>query len=233
MTGSEFKNWQAVQDEVRRRIHARIWAPGEMIPNEQDLAEEFGCARATVNRALRNLSEAGLLERRRKAGTRVALHPVRKATLNIPMIRKEIEDGGQSYGYERLSYRAGMPPEAVARAMKAREGDGFVQVKSVQRADGVPFVFEDRWINLTTVPGAAEEGFADVSANEWLLTNAPYTHGDIAFFASNASDEVAGILGCEPGAAVFVIDRVTWDNDRSITSVQQHFRPGYRMQTGI
>ncbi|WP_422032559.1 GntR family transcriptional regulator [Roseovarius sp.] len=233
MTAGEFKNWQAVQEEVRRRIHARIWAPGEMIPNEQDLAEEFGCARATVNRALRNLSEAGLLERRRKAGTRVALHPVRKATLSIPMIRKEIEDRGQSYGYERLFYRRGTPPEALLRQLKARENDQFVRVKSVQTADGVPFVFEDRWVNLSTVPGAAEEGFAETSANEWLLTHAPYTEGDIAFFAENASEEVAGTLGCDLGAAIFVIDRVTWDNDRSITSVRQFFPPGYRMQTSV
>uniref|UniRef100_UPI003B51D3AC GntR family transcriptional regulator n=1 Tax=Roseovarius indicus TaxID=540747 RepID=UPI003B51D3AC len=233
MTEAAFKNWQAVQDEVRRRIHARIWAPGEMIPNEQDLAEEFGCARATVNRALRNLSDAGLLERRRKAGTRVALHPVRKATLNIPMIRKEIEDRGQSYGYERLMYRDGVPPEELSRRMKVRAGDRFVRVTSVQTADGAPFVFEDRWVNLSTVPGAAAEGFETISANEWLLTNAPYTEGDIGFFASNASDEVAGVLGCEPGAAIFVIDRVTWDNDRSITGVRQYFRPGYRMETSI
>ena len=233
MTRREFKNWQAVQDEVRRRIHARIWAPGEMIPNEQDLAEEFGCARATVNRALRNLSEAGLLERRRKAGTRVALHPVRKATLNIPMIRKEIEDRGQNYGYERLFCRRGNPPEALLRQLKAGESDSFVRVKSVQTADGEPFVFEDRWVNLTTVPGAAEEAFAEMSANEWLLTHAPYTEGDISFFAASASEEVAGILGCETGAAIFVIDRITWDHDRSITSVRQYFRPGYRMETSI
>ena len=69
----------------------RIWKPGELIPNEADLAIEFGCARATVNRALRALAETGILDRRRKAGTRVALHPVRKVTLEIPIIRHEVE----------------------------------------------------------------------------------------------------------------------------------------------
>jgi GntR family transcriptional regulator, histidine utilization repressor len=47
----------------------------------------LGCARATVNRALRDLAEAGLLERRRKGGTRVPLTPVRKATFEIAIIR--------------------------------------------------------------------------------------------------------------------------------------------------
>lgn len=30
-----------------RRIRARDWPPGSVIPNEADLAVEFGCARAT------------------------------------------------------------------------------------------------------------------------------------------------------------------------------------------
>ena len=53
----------------RRR---RDWPPGALIPGEEALAQEFGVARATVNRALSELARAGVLERRRKAGTRVA-----------------------------------------------------------------------------------------------------------------------------------------------------------------
>ena len=55
-----------------RRIHARDYAPGANIPGEVELAGEFGVARATVNRALRELSDEGILERRRNSGTRVA-----------------------------------------------------------------------------------------------------------------------------------------------------------------
>ncbi|MCY0152430.1 GntR family transcriptional regulator [Hoeflea alexandrii] len=56
-----------MQAEVLRRINAREWKPGDFIPNESELSVEFGCARATVNRALRGLAESGLLDRRRKA----------------------------------------------------------------------------------------------------------------------------------------------------------------------
>ena len=69
MTDPPFNSWQSVQEEVLARIHSRQWKPGDLIPNEADLAQEFGCARATVNRALQNLADEGLLDRRRKAGT--------------------------------------------------------------------------------------------------------------------------------------------------------------------
>ncbi|MBS4011138.1 MAG: GntR family transcriptional regulator, partial [Roseovarius sp.] len=65
MTEPQFNTWQLIQDKVLRRIHAREWPPGTGIPNEADLSREFGCARATVNRALRALAEARLIERRR------------------------------------------------------------------------------------------------------------------------------------------------------------------------
>ena len=72
---------------MEQRIYSRQWQPGELIPNEADLAIEFGCARVTMNRALRALAETGLLDRRRKVGTRVTLNPITKATLQIPVIR--------------------------------------------------------------------------------------------------------------------------------------------------
>ena len=233
MSGPAAKTWQAIENEVRRRIHARIWAPGDMIPNEQDLADEFGCARATVNRALRSLSDAGLLERRRKAGTRVALHPVRKATLSIPIVRSEIAARGQEPGYRRLLRRAGVPPRALLDRLGAGDDDDFLRVKALHTADDAPFVVEDRWINLAVVPEAADQAFDDISANEWLVRNAAFTDGEIAFSACAASDEVAGHLQCDPGAAIFTIERITRDGARPITVVWQYFRPGFRMQTTI
>lgn len=92
-------SWQAVRAEVLRRIRSREWQPGQPIPHEADLARELGCARATVNRALREIADSGLIERRRRAGSRVALHPVRKATLDIPVIRVEVESRGEAYAF--------------------------------------------------------------------------------------------------------------------------------------
>ena len=85
--------------EVLRRLNTRIWKPGDLLPHEAELATEFGCARSTVNRALQAIAEEGLVERRRRGGTRVVIRPERKATFNIPVIRTQIENRGHTYGY--------------------------------------------------------------------------------------------------------------------------------------
>jgi len=234
MSGVRFNNWQAIQEEVLRRIHAREWKPGDVIPNEADLAREFGCARATVNRALRSLAESGVLERRRKAGTRVALHPVTKATVDVPVIRREVEERGLDHGYERIARHDGAPaPLWTAAAMGLARGVPLLHVTGLHRADGAPYVYEDRWINIATVPEAKAQDFRRTSANEWLLTHAPYTHGDIAFTAMAADGEPAEHLEAAPGAPLFVIERTTWDGDRAITAVRLSYAPGHRVRTTI
>jgi len=233
MTEPVLNNWQSVQEEVVRRIHGGVWNQGDLIPNEADLAKEFGCARATVNRALQNLASSGLLDRRRKAGTRVAMFPVRKATLEIPLIRREISDKGQTYGYAQISRRRVAPPASVASKMNLSRGTKMLHLVCVHSADSRPYVIEERWINPDAVPDAEGVDFSQVSPNEWLLKNVPYSEGDIAFSAIIAEQPLADLLECETGAGLFVIDRSTRRDYKAITSVRLIFSPGYKMSTTL
>ena len=231
MSTPGINNWKAVEAEVLSRIHSRQWEPGQLIPNESVLAEEFGCARATVNRALRSVAENGLLDRKRKAGTRVATNPVRKATLSIPVIREEIENRRQTYSYVVLSSKIEEPPLHVRAKMKLRADDRILHHQSIHLADGKPYVTSDRWINLGAVPEILNADFSNLSANEWLVANAPFTNGDISFSATIADKLTADRLGTKSGDALFAIDRTTWNNDIAITAVKLTFHPGYHMRT--
>ena len=233
MNRPAFRNWQTVQEEVLRRIHAREGKPGELIPNEAELAREFGCARATVNRALRSLADAGLLDRRRKAGTRIALQPVAKATIDISIIRHELEARGQKYGYQLLTRAVRTPPAQISGAMRSPASENMLHLRALHLADDHPYAVEDRWINTTTVPQALDEPFDQLSGNEWLLTNAPYTHGEIAFSAATAPDSDARLLSCPAKSAVFIIDRLTWDHGASVTKVRLTYAPGHQLRTAL
>jgi GntR family histidine utilization transcriptional repressor len=233
VTVPAIRNWQAVQTEVRRRIAARVWRPGDFIPHETDLAREFGCARATVNRALRELADEGLLDRRRKAGTRVAVNPVRRARLDIPVIRDEIESQGRACRHATLSREIAEPPPDIRARMQVEAGRTLLHIRTLYTADGAPYVLEDRWINPEAVPAVLAETFSRVSPNEWLVREVPFEAGDFAFSAITSTPAEAGALSCETGVGLFVLDRTTWSGGSAITSVRLVFHPGYRMHTRI
>jgi len=226
---TELHGWQAVQDEVLRRIRKNEWKRGEIIPNEVELAEAFGCSRMTVNRALQALADAGVLDRRRKAGTRVALHPVRMATLPISIIRHEIESHDKAYGYELLHRKQYIPGADIRLRMRLSPKAAILRVKALHLADEAPYVFEDRWINIKAVPSIVEADLDEQSANEWLVGHAPFTHGDIA----QATTGEAEILKTKRNEALFVIERLTWHDETAITSARLAFAPGYRMRTEL
>jgi len=226
-------SWQDARAEILNRLHTRQWKPGDLIPGEVELARELGCARTTVNRALRAVAEAGLIERRRKAGTRVALHPIRKATLSISIIRHEIEERNLAYSYTLLSRRTRKPPAGIRAQMGLEPSAQAVHITALHSANAKPYVYETRWINPATVPAIADVDLKSQSANEWLVLNAPFTEGSITFSAIRADATLADILDTKPDAALFVIERATWDAGNSITSVKLVYAPGYQMHTTI
>ena len=225
--------WQSIQAEAVRRISERIWQPGELIPGEVELATEFGCARATVNRALRQLADAGLLDRRRKAGTRVTRHPVRKATLDISITRQEVEQRGHVYGHKLLERKKTPPPSLIRQRMKLSTKNNLLHLRALHLADNTSFAYEDRWINVKIIPGALKIDFSTTNANEWLLENAPFTNGDIAFSAANTSTAEAKLLQTKPDTAIFTIERTTWNGPQPVTTVRLAYAPGFQMQTTI
>jgi GntR family histidine utilization transcriptional repressor len=223
-------SWEDIRAEVQRRIRLREWPPGGLIPTEENLALEFGCARATVNRALRELAEAGLLERRRKAGTRVAILPVRKATLDISVIRQEVEARGQTHGFRLLCQEMRVPSMPIASRLGLPDMAKLIYLETLHLADGQPFVLEQRWLNPAVLPQPLPD-FSKLSANEWLVTNIAYALGDIAFSAATASAHEAETMGLAPFAALFITERTTWTADAPITFVRLAHAPGYRVQT--
>ena len=224
--------WEDIRTEVLRRIRVRDWPLGAMIPTEQDLAAEFGCARATVNRALRELAQSGVLERRRKAGTRVAALPVRRATLEIPVIRQEVEALGQTHSFRVLDQTIGVPPVPIAARLGLGPGARMIYLETLHLANGQPFVFEMRWLNTAVLPQPAPD-FATISANEWLVAHVSYATGDIAFSAAAATPREAAVMGVALGAALFVTERCTWGPQGAITFVRLAHAPGYRVQTVV
>ena len=224
--------WDSIRREVLRRIGQREWPPGMLIPTEQDLATEFGVARATVNRALRELALAGVLERKRRAGTRVALLPVRKATLDIPVIRQEVEARGHAHSFRLLTHEAREAPVPVTSRLGLPEGALLLWIETLHLADGQPFAFETRWLNPAILPDPGPD-FTQISVNEWLVAHVSYTLGDISFCAARASAREAKVLGVTLGEALFITERSTWAGPAPITLVRLAHGPGYRMQAVV
>ncbi|EAR52355.1 transcriptional regulator, GntR family protein [Oceanicola granulosus HTCC2516] len=221
--------FRQIKSDVIGRITAGEWGPDATLPSETELAARYGCARATVNRALRELADDGVLERRRKSGTRVRAAPVRQARFEIPLVRREVEGQGAAYRYA-LVERAVMAAPDWLRARMALEPEARVlHLVCMHYANASPYQYEDRWIALDTLPAAEAEDFAATAPTAWLLATIPFSQVEISFAATEADAALAAHLGCAEGAALFFAERSTWFDGKPVTFVRLVHRPGHRV----
>lgn len=223
-------SWQGVEAEVLNRLRSSYWKPGDLLPTEAERATEFGCARSTVNRALQAVADDGLLERKRKGGTRVVVHPARKANFSVPVIRQEIESRSYIYSYRLISQRREHPPKPIRTLMSPTPSVRLLHLKALHLADDQGYVIEDRWIDTTVVPEAVDADFRAISPNQWLVENIPFNGGDLALSASVATDEEVRIFDLDEQLALFTAERRTRNSEQAtITAVRLVYAPGYRM----
>ena len=224
--------YQSIKTEMREWIQTGIWETGSLIPGEATLAKQFGCARATVNRALRELAEEGKLDRRRKAGTRVITPEGRSVNFEIPRIRLEIEETGAAYRYALLLREVVVPPADVLSKLEITPELPTLHLCCLHYANEAPFQYEDRWINLKSIPEAEQEKFEKISPNEWLVKHVPWTDAEHILSAHNADAEKAELLSLAERDALFVVQRRTWRKENLVTYVRLYY-PGrfYQMRT--
>ena len=229
MTGQKRLSWTDVRDEIRARIQNRTYVAGDKLPRDEDIALELGCARTTVHRAMQDLSQIGLVERKRKGGTQVRTDPVTRATFDIPITRCEVEQRGSKYGYQLISRTLENSPLPVMARFGIQQPVKMLHIKALHLADTRPYIFEDRWVDTRSTPDILNFDLNLESANEWLVRNKPYSRVDVRFYAMNAEGESAEHLATNAGNALLVIERTTWIGQDPITSVQAVTSPGYQL----
>ena len=223
--------YRGIKADILRRITQGEWKPGGLIPNELDLAEHYGSARATVNRAMRELADEGLIERKRKAGTRVRMAPLRQARFDIPIVRRQIEDQGSVYRYALMRSEITVAADWLRARLQLDPGAEVRHLVCLHFADGSPYQFEDRWINLSVLPAARAADFTEVGPNEWLVATIPFSDAEISFSATGADQTLADNLGCAVGDPLMQLERSTWLEGRAVTYVRRVHQRGYRMTT--
>lgn len=225
------QSWKDIRDRIRDQILDRTYAPGDKLPRDADIAEQFGCARTTVQRAMQDLSDTGLIERKRKGGTHVRADPVTRATLDIPITRLEVEESGAVYGYQLIDRQVLPTPREITAKFEQVNSKSMLRVQALHLADHKPHIFEDRWVSTETAPEILDVDLTRESANEWLVRNKPYTRFDLRIYAISANEETARMLATDPGSALLVIERTTWIGSEPITSVRSITIPGYQLLT--
>jgi DNA-binding GntR family transcriptional regulator len=200
----------SLAEELRTRILAGEWQPGDRLPSEPELARRRTVSRSSMRAAITVLEEDGFVSRRHGSGTYVTARPA------LP------SDLGRNFGVSALIAHNGMtpgsaeetpgsvpaPPE-VAAALDIEPGAPVSVLQRVRTADGRRVVDVTDWCRVDHIPPDELAGIAAGSIYEALAERGlAVDHGVANLQPRNADDDLARRLGVPRGTLLLTIDQI-------------------------
>jgi GntR family histidine utilization transcriptional repressor len=218
-----------VKKFVTAQIASGVLTTGARVPSENELARKFKLARMTVNRALRELAEEGVLERVAGSGTFVAEQRVHAHPLEVHSIAEEIRARGHEYGARVVTLESVPARAEVAERCGVRIGAKLDHSVVVHYESSSPLQVEDRYVNPSVIPGYRKNDFTQITPHDYLMRVAPLQRAEHTVRAVTPDARIRRLLHLSAAEACLLILRRTWSHDRIATVATLH-HPGTRYE---
>jgi GntR family transcriptional regulator len=197
-----------LRDALAERISAGTWKPGAAIPNESDLAREFGVSAGTMRKALDMMETDRLLTRRQGRGTFVNDQASDVLARRFSNLRTG--DGQRLDPLARTTHVAeDAPSEEERLRLELGPDDRIYRVHRTRLHKNQPFMVEHAVVPADLFPGLDKK--EEVAIRIIVLAQ---QHGVLLGKAEErisigqASQPVAEVVGVAPGRPVMVLDRI-------------------------
>lgn len=223
--------YEKIKQVISDNIAAGIWRPHDRVPSEAELVAQFGFSRMTVNRALRELTDEGLLVRLQGVGTFVAEPKGQSALFEVRSIADEIASRQHQHRCEVVLLEKIHANQAQATALNVAPGAEIFYSKMVHFENEVPVQIEERCVNAGIVPAYLEQDYATTTPHAYLSLVAPLTEGEHIVEAVKATAEECRLLHIHEHDPCLLILRRTWSRAQIVSHARLIF-PGsrYRLQ---
>jgi GntR family histidine utilization transcriptional repressor len=216
-----------VKNFLREGISAGQWRPGELMPSEAELVTQFKVSRMTVNRALRELSSEGLVQRTQGVGTFVAqLHRI-ASTLTVRDLHDEIKERGHQHRAVVIRLERIKADAAQAADFGLKTGAALFHSVIVHLENNVPIQCEDRLVNPACAPDYLTLDFDQITPTHYLLQAVPLSEARYTIEALLPTADEATWLGISRRDPCLVVKRRTFSRQQTVTTVRL-VHPGSR-----
>jgi GntR family histidine utilization transcriptional repressor len=220
-----------VKEYIRSTIQSGAWQAGDRIPSELNLVDTLGVSRMTINRALRELTDEGLLTRLSGVGTFVAEAKPQSTLLMIADIGDEIRSRGHEYSCSHLNLTREAAPAVVSTALGLEPGASVFRIVCVHRENGLPVQLEDRYVNPAIAPAFMEQDFTRIRPSEYLVSIVPAHEIEHIVDAGLPTRTEAEWLEIGPEVPCLTLVRRTWSSGVAVTFAR-FVHPGSRYRLG-
>ena len=132
-----------VKEILIQRIQDKVWTPGNLIPTEQELMQEFDVSRTTLRQAINMLVQDGLLEKKQGRGTVVKAQPLFGGSLGrLRGLAEEVAERGLTANSKllRVDFMSHLYYETSM--LDLEKGEEILVIERIRFTDETPIALE-------------------------------------------------------------------------------------------
>lgn len=206
-----------VRDRMRDKVQKGDWVPGQLLPNEFELARQYGVSQGTVRKALDFLAQDQIVVRQQGRGTFVNEHTSAEVLFRFFQFRDH--RGRRVVPTSRtVRTRLGKATKTEAQKLDLAAGEPVIRHVRVRSHNDRPFIFETLVLPEALFCGLGRDGdlpntLYDRFQNEFGVT---VDHAEEQIGTRPAEEQAARMLGIAVGTPLMRIDRRTVTLDGSV-----------------
>jgi len=219
--------YHQVEESIRKNISAKIYIPGETIPTEAELQKKYNVSRETIRKAVTNLVQLGLLEKRKGVGTFVTQPKIVHNTRHIYGSNEEIIARGMTPSTRFIEKKEILPTDSMREEMSLNKASTIIKAKRVRFVNNEPVAILSSYLPSDLVPDLLGIDFRGDSLYKTLEEVYKFilTEGDEVIEAGSIRGKDANLLEIKKGTPILVVKRLTYlDNGRVIEKLTALYR---------
>lgn len=199
-------------EQIREQIRGGELRPGDQLPSERVLSEQHGISRMTVRQAVASLVREGALVARHGLGTFVAEPKLTYDALHLLGFTEEVIRRGGTAVSQVIEQGRAAPPPRVAQGLGLAADAEAVKIVRLRLAGETPLLLETTYLPAALCPGLEHEDLAAQSLYSVLeARGVRLVRARQELEATVANAYEAQLLGVPPGAAMILLEGVTYD----------------------
>jgi GntR family histidine utilization transcriptional repressor len=223
--------YQQIKKTIQQRIASGEWPAGQKLPSENELVGALDVSRMTINRALRELTQEGLINRVHGVGSFVAETPRHASLIELQDIALEIARDGKQHRSWILHQGTIVADAQIAAQLQLPIGSVVFHLSAVHYQDELPIQLESRYVNPATMPFFMEQDFNQITATAYLLEQFKPDEMEHRVSAMVPDSATCELLAMQVGQPCLKLTRRTWHQQQVVTYVTLTY-PGDRYELG-
>jgi GntR family transcriptional regulator len=220
-----------IQEYIADLIISGKLAPEEKIQSEREFSEDLGVSRMTVRRALTDLVNEGLLERRHGSGTYVSRPKVTYDAREMVNYVQAMQKRNVATGSQLIEFGEIVASRRLAELLALEIGNPIYRVVVLRLANRVPVILERGFFPCERCPKLEDWDLEKSSIIDLLTTIYKIKPGKISqtVEAVPASDPITGQLRVEDGFPLLMLSRTIYNAElgKPIMFSQDFLRSDY------